>query len=152
MIATTDYKGFIVYGYNNGKFSKVELSQYSTKSNRKQLKKAYCLKGGLVFVKFFSEEENAFLKKSDDRAEYEVALITDNEKALVFDLKHVQPVGSRTAQGNTILKLSKLDFITSAALLFKCKLDDPDFYRIQTLPAQGYYLKKVDSQNKTTLF
>ena len=152
IISTLDYKGTIIYGYSNGKFAEVELSQYSTKSKRKQLKKAYCLKGDLVYVRFFSEEEKLNLKKCDDRENYEVVLVTDNEKALIFDLKQVQLVASRTAQGNTILKLSKLDFIASASNVLNCKLDDPDFYRIQTLPAQGYYLKKVDSKNKTTLF
>jgi len=152
IISTVDYKGTIIYGYSTGKFSEVEVSQYATKTNRKQLKKAYCLKGNLVFVKFFSEEEKKELLESDNRENFEVVLITDNEKALIFDLKYVQPVASRTAQGNTILKLSKLDFVSKAYNFASSNLKDPNFYRIQSIPAQGYYLKKTDSKKNSGLF
>lgn len=149
IISTIDYSGIIIYGYSTGKFSEVELSQYETKSNRKQLKNAYCTRGDLVFVKYFSVEEQKRLKKDESRKDFEVVLITENEKALIFDLKHVQSVSSRIAQGNTILKLAKLDFVQKAFELQYSKLKDPDFYRIQSLPAQGYYLKKSDSKKSS---
>ncbi len=149
VISTIDYSGTIIYGYSTGKFAEVELSQYETKSNRKQLKNAYCSRGDLVFVKYLSVEEKQRLNTEENREDFEVVLITENEKALIFDLKHVQLVSSRIAQGNTILKLSKLDFVQTAFDLKDSKLKDPSFYRIQSLPAQGYYLKKGDSKKSS---
>lgn len=35
MAVTTDYKGFMLFFFENGKFAKIDLSAYETKTNRK---------------------------------------------------------------------------------------------------------------------
>lgn len=51
--ATTDYLGYLLFGFTTGKVTKVQLSAYQTKTNRKKLIKAYyggatCI--GIVFA------------------------------------------------------------------------------------------------------
>ena len=41
MIATTDYKGFLLFVFENGRVAKIDLAAYQTKTNRKKLIKAY---------------------------------------------------------------------------------------------------------------
>ena len=40
MVATLDYKGYVMFFFENGKAAKVDLSAYETKTNRKKLIKA----------------------------------------------------------------------------------------------------------------
>ena len=50
LVPTTDYSGYIVFFFENGKAAKVPLKSYETKTNRKKLSNAYSSKSspGLV--------------------------------------------------------------------------------------------------------
>ena len=48
MAVTSDYSGFMLFVFENGKAAKVELSAYSTKTNRRKLLNAYSDKSPLV--------------------------------------------------------------------------------------------------------
>lgn len=48
MAVTRDYKGFMLFIFENGKVAKVEMSAYATKTNRKKLIGAYSDKAPLA--------------------------------------------------------------------------------------------------------
>lgn len=48
MAATTDYSGFMLFGFENGKLAKVDMASYQTKTRRKKLTGAYSVKQPLV--------------------------------------------------------------------------------------------------------
>jgi len=37
MVATDDYKGYMIFGFENGKVAKIVLESYATKTNRRSL-------------------------------------------------------------------------------------------------------------------
>ena len=57
MIATKDYKGIVLFGFDNGKIAKVPLEAYATKTNRRKLTKAYCEKFTLSDIAFTTEDK-----------------------------------------------------------------------------------------------
>ena len=56
MVVTPDYKGWMLFFYDNGKCAKVPLSSYETKQNRRKLLKAYSDKAELAFMRHLPEE------------------------------------------------------------------------------------------------
>ncbi len=48
MVVTKDYKGMLLFAFENGKAAKVPLESYATKTNRKKLTGAYSDKSPLV--------------------------------------------------------------------------------------------------------
>ncbi|MGN1131450.1 MAG: DNA gyrase subunit A, partial [Ruminococcus sp.] len=67
MIVTKDYKGILVFGFENGKIAKVPLEAYYTKTNRKKLVNAYSDKSSLTDVIFIEEDREVMLKSSGGR-------------------------------------------------------------------------------------
>ncbi len=65
MIATTDYSGYLVMIFDNGKAAKVPLSAYETKTNRKKLANAYTSKARLI--KMFLVTENTEIGRASCR-------------------------------------------------------------------------------------
>ena len=55
MIVTTDYKGCLLFFFENGKLAKVPLDSYATKTNRKRLANAYSEKSPLCRVYHIQE-------------------------------------------------------------------------------------------------
>lgn len=48
MAVTTDYQGYLLFAFENGKAAKVPLSAYATKTRRRKLANAYSDKARLV--------------------------------------------------------------------------------------------------------
>ncbi len=56
MAVTMDYKGYMVFAFENGKLAKVDLGSYETKTNRKKLMGAYSTKSPLVYLAAIPED------------------------------------------------------------------------------------------------
>lgn len=67
MAVTTDYKGFMLFFFENGKLAKIDLSAYETKTNRKKLIKAYCEKFPLVNMFCVTEDKEYVMKSTSGR-------------------------------------------------------------------------------------
>lgn len=65
--STLDYKGFMLFGYDNGKVARVPLNVYETKTNRKKLVKAYYGKNKCVGMCFVLEADYIRLDREDQR-------------------------------------------------------------------------------------
>ena len=63
-----DYKGFVLFFFENGKVAKVPLSAYETKTNRRKLTGAYSDKSPLVKVAALETDEQMAVYSSDGRA------------------------------------------------------------------------------------
>lgn len=64
MVATKDYKGMLLFAFENGKAAKVPLESYATKTNRKKLTGAYSDKSPLVGLLYIPEDEEVLFKAS----------------------------------------------------------------------------------------
>lgn len=135
MIVTDNYSGNIIYAFENGKVAKVPLNCYETKTNRRKLINAYSDKSPLVSVIFTNQD-------------IDVALISSNDRVLVFNSEVVPLKTTKNTQGVQIMKLKKGCKVASMKKLSDYPLKNPKGYTTKTLPAAGSFLKAEDMKVK----
>lgn len=62
MVVTKDYKGMLLFAFENGKAAKVPLESYATKTNRKKLTGAYSDKSPLVGLLLYARRRRGSLQ------------------------------------------------------------------------------------------
>ena len=134
MLLPGDYKGNLIYVFENGKIAKVELSTFETKSNRKKLTGAYYTKVPLVA---------AFHLATDT----EIAMYTQS-RILIVNTAQLQAKTTRATQGVAALTLKKNQQVTRACLLSEAGIENIARYRTRTLPAAGALIKEEDAPDK----
>ena len=139
VVITADYKGFVLFFFDNGKVAKVPLSAYETKTNRKKLTGAYCDKSALVEAIALETDEQLAIYSSDGRA-------------AVFSSAQLLPKTTRNTQGVAVLTLKKKAVVQSACLLDGSGITQVSRYRSKTIPTAGAILKQEDSQEKQQSF
>ena len=123
MVATKDYSGYLLFCYENGKVSKVELSAYATKTNRKKLVGAYSDKSPLVQVLYLPEDGEVLLSSSAGRY-------------LLLHTEELAAKATRSTQGVAVMTLRKNVVLTGAGVYIEGQLKDPARYR-KKIPAIG---------------
>ena len=134
-----DYKGFIMFFFENGKAAKVPLSAYETKTNRRRLTGAYSDKSPL---------KTAIVLQKDEQ----MALYTTDGRAAVISTAQLLPKTTRNTIGVSVLTLKKKALLSYAVLLEQSGITNPSRYRTRTIPTAGALLKDEDSPDKQTSF
>ena len=134
-----DYKGFVLFFFENGKAAKVPLSAYETKTNRKKLTGAYSDKSPLAAVMVLEEDAQIALYSSDGRA-------------AVFSTAQLLPKTTRNTQGVAVMTLKKKAVLRDVRLLEESGIANPGRYRTKTIPSAGMLLKEEDSADKQQSF
>ncbi len=134
-----DYKGFVLFFFENGKVAKVPLSAYETKTNRKKLTGAYSDKSPLKAVMEL---------ETDDQ----MAVYTTDNRCVIFSTAQLLPKTTRSTQGVSVVSLKKKAVVSGAVCLEKSGITNPARYRTKTLPSAGAILKEEDSQEKQIQF
>ena len=134
-----DYKGFVLFFFENGKAAKVPLSAYETKTNRKKLTGAYSDKSPLKTVIALQTDE-------------QVAVYANDGRAAVFSTAQLLPKTTRNTQGVTVMSLKKKAQLTHALRLDASGITNPSRYRSRTIPTAGALLKQEDSLEKQITF
>ena len=127
-----DYRGFMLFVFENGKAAKVELSAYATKSNRRKLTGAYSDKSPL---------KAAFLLTEDAQ----MALYSTDGRALIFSTAQLTPKTSRDTQGVAVLTLRKNAQLHRALPLAESGIANQARYRARSIPAAGALLRDEDA-------
>jgi len=135
LVATDDYSGYILFSFQNGKMAKIDLSSYATKTNRKKLANAYSDLSPLVNIMHIT-------------ADLDLVAFSSINKVLVFNSSAVNSKSTRDSQGVQVLKSKKGSIMTAVKPLSQVRLNDPDYYRTQNIPAVGCYLKSEDEEEK----
>jgi len=134
MLLPGDYKGNLLYIFENGKAAKIELSAYETKSNRKRLTGAYSDKSPLAAV--FHLQPDA-----------ELALYSGN-RLLILNTAMLQPKTTRGTQGVAVMTLKKNHTVQRVCMLEESGVENAARYRTRTLPAAGALLRDEDLPEK----
>ena len=134
-----DYKGFVLFFFENGKAAKVPLSAYETKTNRRRLTGAYSDKSALKACIALEKDEQVVLYTSDNRA-------------AIFSTALLQPKTTRNTIGVNAVTLKKKATLTDAQLLEGSSVANPSRYRCRTIPTAGAILKEEDAQEKQIQF
>ena len=134
-----DYKGNILFFFENGKAAKVPMSAYETKTNRKKLTGAYSDKSPLV---------SAMAMQADDQ----VAVYTTDGRCVIFSTAQLLPKTTRNTQGVAVVSLKKKAVVSAAQLVSASGIVNQSRYRSRTIPAAGALLKEEDSPEKQIAF
>ena len=137
-IITTDFKGNVLFFFENGKVSKVALSSYETKTKRKKLQNAYSDKSPLVTLKVQVDGE-------------EYVLTSSAKRNLIFNPDMIIAKTTRDNQGVSVLTLKKGVFLQSVKVLTETTFNNPHRYRTKTLPASGALIREEDIGEQLTL-
>ena len=139
VVLAGEYKGFILFFFENGKVARVPLSAYETKTNRRKLTGAYSDKSVLVKAMALDTDTQMAVYSSDGRA-------------AIFTTAQLLPKTTRNTQGVAVLTLKKKAVLTDAVLLEESGIVNQSRYRTKTIPSAGALLKSEDSAEKQQSF
>jgi DNA gyrase subunit A len=134
-----DYKGFVLFFFENGKAARVPLSAYETKTNRKKLTGAYSDK---------SPVKTILAMQSDAQ----VAVYTTDSRCVIFSTALLLPKTTRNTQGVAVVSLKKKALLSHAVLLEGSGIVNQSRYRSRTVPAAGALVKEEDAPDKQISF
>jgi DNA gyrase subunit A len=137
IVATNDYTGCMLFGYESGKMAKVDLSSYATKTNRKKLANAYSSSSKLIYIDY--------LEQGTDK---ELVAFSSINKVLIFDTSNISPKTTRDSQGVQVLNAKKGSSTVKIISIKHVDFGDLNYYRTKNIPATGRYLKPEDGMDK----
>lgn len=123
MAVTREYKGYMLFFFENGKVAKVDMSSYATKTNRKKLLNAYSDKSPLVSAIYIEEDT-------------EVLMTSSTGRMLLFNSVLVANKATKNNQGVNALTLKKGQTLVKAIQYTEGYLNNPNRYK-KKIPAIG---------------
>lgn len=138
MAETTDYSGYMVFVFENGRASKVPMSSYQTKTQRKKLIKAYCEKYVLHSIFHIKEDREILLKSS-------------NGRMLIVNTAQIPSKASKENGGIAVMTQKKGQRVTEVSLYEKGNMEGDHRYRTRNLPAAGSKRPSNEGAEQTKL-
>jgi very-short-patch-repair endonuclease len=127
---TSDFCGYMLFGFENGKVAKIFIESYNTETQRKKLKNAYNNNSKLVFVDYVKED-------------VELVAISSIKKVLLFNTAQINPKESRTSQGNQVMRPKNDSIMQKIKKVNQVNFNNIEYYR-KNVPATGNYLLPGD--------
>ncbi len=124
MVHTRDYKGILVFVFENGRVSKVSLSGYATKTNRKKLIAAFSDKFTLHSIIHLKEDA-------------EILITSTNARMLLLHSGALATKTTRNNSGVAVMTQKKGQRVFGVEIYKEGRLVKPHRYRTKTLPAAG---------------
>ncbi len=134
-----DYKGFVLFFFENGKAAKVPLSAYETKTNRRRLTSAFSDKSPLVAAMVTNEDRQVVLYSTDGRA-------------AIISTAQLSPKTTKNTQGVAAISLKKKAQLSGVVPLEESGIVNASRYRNKTIPTAGAILKEEDAPEKQISF
>jgi len=126
-----DYRGSILFAFENGKVARVGLGGYATKTNRKKLTGAYSDKSPLRGILPFTEERS-------------VVLFSTEGRAIILNTAQLTEKTTRDSQGVQVMSLKSKFRLKDAKYLEETSIVNHSRYTVRSLPAAGALLKPED--------
>lgn len=124
MVETTDYKGYMIFVFDNGRVAKVPLSSYETKTNRKKLIKAYSEKYTIHTILFVREDREILFKSTGGRM-------------LIVNTAAIPAKTTKDNGGVAVMTQKKGQRILEVLPYTKGEIDGDHRYRTRNIPAAG---------------
>ncbi len=124
MAVTDDFKGYMLFFFENGKVAKVDMNVYETKTNRKKLIKAYGSKSPIVAAMYISED-------------LELVLTSSSGRMLLFNTAVISPKTTKDTQGVGVMTMKKGQRLMGVRPYVEGEFSKPHRYRTKNLPALG---------------
>ena len=139
VILPGDYKGFVLFFFENGKAARVPLSAYETKTNRRKLTGAYSDKSPLKGILSMEADEQLAVYATDGRC-------------LIFSTAQLLPKTTRNTQGVSVMALKKKAALSHVRTVAESGITNVSRYRTKTIPAAGALIKPEDTAEKQITF
>ncbi|MCR4593553.1 MAG: topoisomerase IV [Clostridiales bacterium] len=137
MAPLKNYKGYMLFFFENGKVAKIDISAYETKQNRKKLIKAYSDKSPLIHAVYIEEDREFVIKSTAGRY-------------LLFNSGAISPKTTKDSQGVSVMSLKKGHRIESVEDYTEGRFVKASRYRTKNLPAAGAILSAEDQGEQLT--
>ena len=137
MAAIKEYKGYMLFFFQNGKVAKVDISAYETKTNRKKLIKAYSDKSPLVAAVYVPQDKELVIKSTAGRY-------------LLFNSGAISAKTTKDSQGVAVMTLKKGHRVDEVTDFVDGRFAKPARYRTKTLPSAGAILSADDQGEQLT--
>ncbi|MGN0569242.1 MAG: DNA gyrase subunit A [Candidatus Fimenecus sp.] len=137
MVVLKEYKGYMLFFFENGKVAKVDISAYETKTNRKKLIKAYSDKSPIVAVVYAPQDTELVMRSTAGRY-------------LLFNTGAISAKTTKDSQGVSVMTLKKGHSIDSVTEYNEGMFAKPTRYRTKNLPAAGAILSAEDQGEQLT--
>lgn len=138
MAVTTDYSGYMLFFFENGKVAKVEMSAYATKTNRRKLVGAYADKSPLVEIRYVPEDGEFMLTSTSGRR-------------LLVHTGAIAAKSTRSTIGVQVLTLKGKHRLASVEPFVEGMVTKSNRYRTKSLPAAGALPLAEDIGEQLTL-
>lgn len=135
MIATSDYSGYLVMIFDNGKAAKVPLNAYETKTNRKKLANAYTSKAKLIKMFYVSENTDILVRST-------------NGRAIVFNTGMILPKSARDTIGVQVMTLKAKAEVDNAYIVTDDMAENVQKYVVKNVPAAGNLAKDLEDPDQ----
>ena len=137
MAVVKEYKGYMLFFFQNGKVAKVDISAYETKTNRKKLIKAYSDKSPIVSAVYVPQDKEVVMKSTAGRY-------------LLFNSGAISVKTTKDSQGVAVMSLKKGHRVESVTDFTDGMFAKPTRYRTKNLPANGAILSAEDQGEQLT--
>ena len=135
MAVTRDYKGFMIFLFENGKIAKVSMDAYKTKTNRKKLIRAYSDKATLAAMVYIREDCDMVITASSGRM-------------LLINTGMIAPKATKDSQGVAVMRLKKGQRVMGLRDYHDGEFAKPHRYRTKNLPALGALPAAEDTEGE----
>ncbi len=136
-VITNDFKGHMLFVFENGKIAKIPLEAYQTKVNRKKLINAYSDKSNLISIKYILEDRD-------------IILIRDNVKAILVNTSLIEEKTTKSSMGISVLVNDKNSKVTYCLENDEFLCESIEYYRITELPVNPNLI--LDNDKKKNKF
>ncbi len=134
----SEYKGYMIFVFENGKIAKVDMSTYETKTNRKKLINAYSDKSPLAAALYLPEDTD-------------IVICASNGRKLLVNTASILPKTTKNTQGVQAMTLKKkADKVESVHLYTEGEFEKAYRYRPKNLPAAGALPSAADIGEQLT--
>ena len=139
MVVLKEYKGYMLFFFQNGKVAKVDIASYETKQNRKKLIKAYSDKSSLAAIMHIDSDKELVIASSAGRH-------------LLINTAVILPKTTKDTIGVGVLTLKKGQRLLTARDYREGEFAKPYRYKAKNLPAAGALLSAEDEGEQISLF
>ena len=119
-----EYKGYMIFAFENGKVAKVDIGEYQTKTNRKKLIKAYSSKAPLTCMEYIEED-------------CELVLCSSNGRMLILNTGALTPKTTKDTIGVSVMTQKKNSRLESMHHYKEGEFEKAWRFRTKNLPAAG---------------
>jgi DNA gyrase subunit A len=137
-VATNDYKGHMLFVFENGKVAKVPLTSYQTKNNRKKLIKAYADESVLKGIFFIDKPKYLLLKRHYPK--------NDENNLLAVSTEIISEKVTKSTKGIQVLRLKKNSYLSETKCIDEEQLEMYKDYISKKIPMAGRTLEPTAKQ------